>query len=283
MRSLVGLHGRNDVHFENKDFEVLHIAKIELLKMMSTTNLDTFQRIRNERPETKFIVRLYDDRFNANHRVSPGEFAERMVPLVNQFRPYCDQFQIHNEPNHPARYEGWGSEDNLAEDFNRWFIDTYNLLKSACPWAAFGFPGLAVPHNDLSWLEICRPAIERADWLGCHSYWQNPTPDDMNHLSAAWGLNFTRYHEKHPGKAIHILEAGNSNHQSGYPLPDWQMAQEMVEWYREVMDKHPYVRSASPFLLSSPDPNWADFSWRVGDTIREVAWKVGEMLRPPLT
>lgn len=278
-KCLVGIHGRNDKRFYPIDFEVLKRAKIECIKMMSHTDVSVFEQIKREFPSMKIITRLYDDRFGVNNRVSPVQFMDKMSPIIKNLLPYCIDFECHNEPNHPAGYEGWNVDDASALDFNAWFLTTYNLLKIRFPHANFGFPGLAVPHRDMEWLRLCKEAVNRADFLSCHSYWQNPNCNDMNHLSGSWGLNFIRYHQVAPHKLIHITEAGCSNAQSNLPLPDEMMSRNITEHLMECQ-KHDYVGSVSYFILSSQDSAWSSFAWRMEDgRIKQVVNEVGNLLR----
>lgn len=282
-RAYVGVCGRNDHHFQPADYELVKAAEIECLKMMSFTVLGSFAQLFQENPSADFIVRLYDGRFGKGERhPSPSEFADTFVPIMDDLAPYADKFEIHNEPNHLHGIEGWGQEDRHAHDFNDWFLWVHDLLKSACPWAELGFPGLAIPHRDLEWVEICRPAVEKADWLGVHCYWQNPTASDCNHLADFWGLRFKFYHDKFPDKPIEVTEFGNSNCQSGFPV-DWdKITKEYVEFYQEMF-KYPYVRSASAFIMSAPQRKWQEFCWRREDGyLKGVVEAVGNMPRPPL-
>jgi hypothetical protein len=184
------------------------------------------------------------------------------------------------------RYEGWGATDDDARDFNSWFLEVYSRLKDAHPWASIGFPGLALPHfghRDWEWLEICRPAIQRADWLGVHCYWQTPPGQAPQFMHEALGMNFRHYHDVYPNKILEILECGNSNIQNNYPISDEAIAEEYVQWLQEVF-KYPYVNSASFFILSSQDAqNWGFFSWRTEDgAVKPVVWRVKDMFRPEL-
>jgi hypothetical protein len=174
-RTLVGLHARNDVRFKEQDYELIRLARIETVKMMSFTDADVYARLRRENPEIRFIVRLYDDRINVNSRPSPAQFLAKMLPVINRLRAYATKFEIHNEPNHVDGIEGWGASEESARAFRSWYVEVLQSLKKACPWAQFGFPGLALnhPHRDLEWLEVCRDAILASDWLGCHCYWQH--------------------------------------------------------------------------------------------------------------
>jgi hypothetical protein len=276
----VGVHGRNDVEFHEPDYSAIREAKIETLKMMSQTRVDHFRRLKEIRPDIEFVTRLYDDRFGKQGHPSPEEFAQRITPVMQQLQPYCAKFEVHNEPNHLDRIEGWGDTDDDARNFNAWFLRVYSLLKQACPWAQLGFPGLAIPHRDLEWIEICRPAVEKADWLGVHCYWQTPENALHNHLADFWGLRFKYYHQKFPDKIIELTEVGNSNAQSGIPFTEASHAREFTEYLTECF-KYPYLNSACFFILSSPDPTWDGFTWRSQDgRHHEVVRAVRDMFRP---
>ncbi len=274
-RTRVGLHARNDRYFTNRDYELVNQARIETLKMMSHTDVSVFERLRREHSRLEFIVRLYDDRLGKNSRPTPAQFAARMIPIMRNLRPYAVKFEIHNEPNHAAGVEGWGSSDDHARSFNSWYWQVLTSLRRACPWAQLGFPGLALnnPHRDLDWLRICKSSIEASHWLGCHCFWQY---DNM--LSDAWGLRFKLYHQRFPNKKIEITEFGDSTPN----LSRDAMAGEYVRYYQEV-NRYPYLGSASSFIASSPDPAWHPFAWmKEGGEMQPVVQRVGAMERKPV-
>jgi len=270
----VGLHARNDVTFPEEDYRLIKEAKIETLKTLSFTDISVYKRLREENPNLEFIVRLWDEGFAKGKHPSPQEFTEKVVPVIQALRPYTVKFEIHNEPNHYERYEGWGPADEDAKDFKEWYMEVLKRLRELCPWAQFGFPGLALnyPHRDLEWLKICREAVEQSDWLGCHCYWQYD-----NLFSDEWGLRFKKYHELFPDKIIEITEFGDSTPD----LPKDEMARKYVAYYRELY-KYPYIGSACAFIASSPDPTWASFAWRseTGE-FYPVVYAVGKMPRKP--
>lgn len=283
----VGLHGRNAVDWQDVDFALLRQAKIGMLKIMSNIGLPTIARLVREFPDMGYIARLYDSNFQSGffdqHRhPAPLHYASVMYEQIKPLRQLgIIKLEIHNEPNHPAQYEGWGITDQDADNFNSWFVQVYDYLKDKDPTLQLGFPGLAVPHRDLEWVQRCSKAVDKADWLGVHCYWQNPSWGDRNHLSDDWGLRFKAYHNQFPDKVIHITEAGNSNLQSGIPLDEIAMAQELVDWYTELR-KCPYIGSASPFLMSSPDSIWSQqgFTWREeSGRMKEVVRVIGSMGR----
>jgi hypothetical protein len=282
----IGLDGRNDAAFQETDYQLIRAAKIETLKMMSLTDSAVFARIQQENPGIEFIVRLYDDRMNANGHPTPKEFADRMIPIMRGLQPYAVKFEVGNEPNHFRRYEGWGPTDADAQNFNAWFLEVYGLLKTAHPWAELGYPALATPdsyHRDRAWLALTREAVERADWLGVHCYWQSP-PDKPNTMfDEAHGLCFKYYHDLFPDKPLELTEFDNDNVVWDIPpLTPEQIAQEYVVYYQELY-KYPYIRSASSFILSSPDTQWDYFAWRTdAGGFKPVVAAVADMARPPL-
>lgn len=282
----IGVHGRNAELFDERDFQIIREGRLEVIKMMSHTRPEVFARIKQENPDIEIITRLYDDRIHHDHP-SPEDFCRKLIPVMQALRPHCQKFHVHNEPNHAAGYEGWGATAADAASFNRWFLQVYNGLKAACPWAKIGFPGLAVPdflHHDKTWLRVCRPAIEKADFLGVHCYWQTPKSGDRFYLDENFGLAFRYYHQMYPHKPLEILECGNSNIQSNLPISEDAIAAEYEAWLAETF-KYPYLNSAAFFILSSPDTtNWAFFSWRMEDgRVKPVVQRLARMQRPPRT
>ncbi len=301
----IGIHGRNDYwqcKFEKSDYQLIRQAKIEHVKMMISDQaarpevlknaVEVYKRLRGINPDMDVVVRLFDAEVKEGRHPTPQVFANRFTPIMNGLHEKCAyvvKFEVLNEPNHTGGLSGWGPEADKARYFSRWFLETYDLLKAACPWASLGFPGLAIPHGpepglDLDWIEICRDAVERSDWLGVHCYWQNPSYTEGNHLNDEWGLRFRAYHEKFPDKIIEITEFGNANGQSNYVVDPEKIAQEYVEYYQELFN-YPYINSAASFILSSPDATWEKqgFTWRKENgEFRPVVRLIGAMERPPL-
>jgi len=252
------------------------MARIETLKLMTHTDASVVKRLRGEFPSLELIVRLFDDRIRRGYRPEPASFVDRMLPIIQGLKAYAVKYEIHNEPNHAEGIEGWGASDADARSFLPWYMSVLRSLKKSCPWAKFGFPGLALnyPHRDLEWLSICQDAVRASDWLGCHCYWQYG-----NMLSDDWGLRFKLYHQRFPDKPIEITEFGNSTPNLA---PD-DMAVQYVRYYQEL-NRYPYLGSASAFIASSPDPAWAPFAWMgSGGDMRPVVAAVGAMERKAVT
>lgn len=287
----IGIHGRNDPwqagEYPDSDYQMAKRANLEAFKGFSYTKLSAYQRLKKENPGLEITIRLdWGERVNTGGHPTPEEMRDKFVPIMNQLRSVCERYEVLNEPNHVDLIGGWGPTDEHAKDFNTWFLKVYDLLKSACSWAKIGFPGLAVPeypHRDQSWIKICKDAIERADWLGVHCYWQDY--DGVGrHLSDDWGLIFKKYHQAYPKKIIDITECGNSNGQSGQALAPDHMAKQYVEYYQELF-KYPYINSVHPFIISSPDDTWNNqlFVWVKKDgSLLPVVGAVGDMQRPSL-
>jgi len=287
----VGVHGRNDYwqcKFEERDYQLIQEARIEHVKLMIsdqagvnpqvlTNAVEVCNRLIDINSGMDLVVRLDDPhrvRFHPELKVpvhpTPQEFANTFIPIMKGLHdglgdrwPYVVKFEVLNEPNH--KDGGWGPGEDQARDFSKWFLDTRDLLKRECPWAQLGFPGLAVGllEEDLRWAEACRPAVERADWLGVHCYWQNPTYTEHNHMHPYWGLRFQACHELFPDKVIEITEFGNSNRQSGYPVDPQRIAEEHVQYYQALF-KHLYINSAASFIMSAAAGPWEEqgFTWR---------------------
>lgn len=285
---MVGLHARNSA-FEESDYILLSAAQIDTLFFMSDLPIDNIARIHFDYPHIRLICRLYDGaNFGVGHHPTPGDFASRMLPIIAQLLPWCQDFQIHNEPNIIHGYEGWDCHNKEASlesaaDFRSWLVQVLGYLRNGYPQPNYGFPGLAIGNQfDLEWLHICESAVQQCDFLGFHGYWQTTQAEPNNHLSPEWGLRFTKYHDRFPNAPIHITECGDSTHQTeGLPVPDDnRKAQMAVDYYQECY-KYSYLKSACFFIESSPDPTWHPFAWRHADgSFKPIVAAVGSMPRP---
>jgi len=297
MRTRVGIHAPNKAELNEADINAIAEMRLETIKFMSNVGSDSLYRVKEILPDkAPILVRLYvlqDKYFQPGNGSDcpPTEYADNAILQMAIFRDVFGEenlyFQIQNEPNHQAGYEGWGDGEEDAKSFNDWYISTFTELKKLTPWATIGFPGLAVPHGpypdlDLTWAEICRNAIELSDFLSVHCYWQNFEPEHENHLNDFWGLRYRRYHQLFPTKPLFIAESGNSNAQGGYTLNPDIYASETGSWYQALWADE-YLIGANPFILSSNDENWESFTYiDQSETPKPVACAVRDMYRPPL-
>lgn len=284
-RPLVGLHARNDKVFTPVDYEIVRQARVESLKTLSELSDEVYAALRGMNPQMEFIVRLYKH-MPRGSVVPPQQFADEFQPLIQRLGQKFGivKYEIHNEPNHLTGLEGWGQTQQDARDFQAWYKQVFAILKQRNPWALFGFPGLAVPHNDLQWLDWCREAIEISDWLGCHIYWQTPSHAPNTYRDDTWGGRFQAYHARFPHKLIEITEYGNSNGQSGFPLSEQDQAAQYV-WWLTNLQKFSYIGSAHAFIATSPDATWVTQRFTWGDPssgrVFQVAPTVGQQVPRP--
>ncbi|MCZ7569695.1 MAG: discoidin domain-containing protein [Ardenticatenaceae bacterium] len=286
-RPLVGLHARNDAVFTPVDYEIVRQARVESMKTLSFLSDEVYAALRGMNPQMEFIVRLYTH-MPRGSVVPPQQFADEFQPLIERFGKKFSilKYEIHNEPNHLTGLEGWGQTEQDARDFQAWYKQVFAILKQRNPWALFGFPGLAVPHNDLQWLDWAREAIEISDWLGCHIYWQTPANAPNTYRDDVWGGRYQTYHARYPHKLIEVTEYGNSNGQSGIPLSEQEQAAQYVWWLTNIQ-RFSYLGSAHAFIATSPDPTWVNQRFTWGDPssgrVFQVASAVGQNVpRPPV-
>ena len=291
-RGLIGLCVSNKEALSEPEINVIGAGKFETLKWMSHTNIDVFKRVKDQYPEVEAIVRTYDGNIQNKYfqggkgsQCPPVEYVNTLLPKVKEILTiYPDAiFQIHNEPNHIHRYEGWGQEEHLAEEFNIWFQQVIDLFYRELPDTRFCFPGLAVPHNDVVWVQKNIDAISKCHFLGVHTYWQNPQGNEGNHRNNNWGRRYQLYADiftgmNRPIYPMLILEAGNSNHQNGYPFRENVIGEELRIWFEDLFN-FDYVKAACPFIMSSDDPTWEYFSWVWGGQYRSWVDQIRTTLR----
>lgn len=290
---LIGVCTRNDITYPQSDYAVLKTAKIELAKCMSETLPGDIQNLVDMNIEV--IMRIRHDGFGGDRAKGIGwhpeavDFANYCLDVIDRF-PMVDKFQLHNEPNHPHFYEGWGADDFHAERFNIWYVEVIKRIKNKVgKQVELIFPGLAVPHNDMNWLELCKDSIELSDALGVHCYWQNQNITDRivlgNHLDDFWGGRYKQYHAKYPHKKLYALEVGNSNGQRRFmndahlfPVNLEVQAQEYMEWIAQAQSDN-ILSGCAFFILSSKDRGWEDdgFVWkRQSGEVMPIVHKLGE-------
>jgi hypothetical protein len=164
-------------------------------------------------------------------------------------------YEVHNEVNLVA--EGLGLSWRDGRGFADWFLDVVGRLKAQFPQAKFGWPGLSpgpgvegIRYEAWSFMEGARAAIQQADWMACHCYWQN----EEQMLSKQHGQGYKAYRERWPDKLLFITEFSNNS-------PHVDMAtkgRQYVKYYQSLRDQ-PGVGAAFSFVLSAS----ADFPYEV--------------------
>jgi hypothetical protein len=257
---LVGLHGRADGRMQAADWHVVvDVAKIEAVKLLSTADPIDASTLKAMNKFT--MVRLFED-FRGRF-ISPGDFVTWQINNVSMFRSAgVHLYEIHNEPNLIA--EGLGTSWSNGEGFSAWFSQVYKLLKAKFPDCYFGFPGVSpgatisnVRMDEWTFLNQCKPAIQLADFMCQHVYWQ--TSQELTGIGD--GVRAVElYRALAPNKTLFITEFSN---QSQFISPTSKAA-EYVRFYA-AMKTLPYVGAAFAFVASASSPEFRREVWRNED------------------
>ncbi|MBW8010128.1 MAG: M23 family metallopeptidase [Chloroflexi bacterium] len=208
-KCLVGLNAREDGDFEEPDFEVVNISRLEAIKILSNTSSEDVSRLKQINSSIFIMARLH---YKLGHsKVLPSEWATRMqLDLERLYQQGVRYFEIHRSPN--LQSEGWSYSWISGEDFGRWWIDVVNILKDRFPQARYGFPGIS-PGGQVegqrldakTFLEQADAAILAADWVGVNCFWVSE--QQMN--SDNYGMFYRYLRERYPDKLMFITEFGN--------------------------------------------------------------------------
>jgi murein DD-endopeptidase MepM/ murein hydrolase activator NlpD len=276
---LVGVHTRADGPLQEADFAPIRQARLESVKLLTTSRPEDVDRLRAEHPRIFLLQRLFaafDGRV-----VRSDEFATWMT---NDMAPFYQRglryFEVHNEPN--LRPEGWTQSWNNGQEFGAWFIDVRNRLRQVYPDALFGFPGLspgdAVPGlrtPALEFLTGADAACREADWIGIHCYWVSE--QELN--SAAGGLGYLEYRRRFPDKLLFITEFSNVA-----PGTDKRIKGQQYVRYYQHLRSIPGMGAAFSFVLSA-STGFDSETWRLEDgSVTEIPGLVGargDVVSPP--
>ncbi len=169
-KCLVGLNARGDSLFDEYDYQVINVTKMEAVKVGSDISETAILKLREINSSLYIMARLYyplDQR-----KVEPEEWAERALPdVARMVDKGVDYFEVHQSPN--LQSEGWSYAWYSGTDFGRWWLDVVNMLKDRFPGVKYGFPGLS-PGGQVegqrmdaaAFLEGAEAALTAADWIG---------------------------------------------------------------------------------------------------------------------
>lgn len=198
---------------------------------------------------------IYVDDMNVVARTPENFLAGRIAHINTMIEAGVGVFEIHAQPNR-ARY-GFGLSWETPLDFAEWFLAALRGLQAAVGpgRARFGFPALSPgpadftpdaqaggrayrPWSDVDFLEVCRSAVEAADFLAVITHWDSADsmrsydPDD----TGAGGLRFVRhYHERFPNKPIVVSRFSNERTDLDDKAPDSPVWREIGEEYAEFL------------------------------------------------
>lgn len=256
---LVGLHGRADGRLQPADLEVVRVARVQAVKLLSTADPADVAALRAINKQILVVVRLFADL--RSRKATPADFVSWVEGDMRAFyQQGVRYFEVHNEPNLTA--EGWKLSWAGGAEFGQWFREVCTRLRQLFPEARLGWPGLSpgegltIRQAEETFLALAGQAVASADWIGVHCYWQNVIEQGL----ARGGQSYRAYQRNYPGKALLITEFSNPN----AAVPDNERARQYVDYYRSLRSERGVVAAFS-FVASASDQAFAVEAWRRED------------------
>jgi len=246
-RCLVGVHGRVGGLFEEADLETAQRARVEAVKLAPPFEPELVGRLRELDPTMFILARLSTDLVDG-HVVPADVFVDQQTESIQAlYERGVRYYEIHHEPNLSSG--GFGASWHNGDDFELWFLDAIGLLRTRFPDARYGFPGCA-PGAEIHgkredmwrFLSRCETAVEVADWIGVHCYWE----DEEGFRSPDGGLAYAEYRRRWPHKLFFATEFGNVSLESDSATKGSQY----VEYYRDLRNQA-NLGAAFCFVLSA--------------------------------
>lgn len=251
-----GIHLPNDQSMP--DLGLIQRARFNAAKAFDFTPDEVLQRVVHECGIRNWVVRIWW----AGQPPGPCAYLDAKVDrlahiLAGPLAGCSVVVEVHNEPNHVARVEGWGPEPEMADKFRLWYMAVlWNLraeLRQRIGWMpTFCFPGLAngFVHRDVEWYDRCGEAVHASEYVGVHVYWQGD-----HHLDLEWGLRYERYWLFR--NRMLITEYGDSSFQNlVFDASPAARARRIGEWLGRVRGSG--VRGAFYFILGGTG-DWRGF------------------------
>lgn len=120
---------------------------------------------------------------------NPGEFVEKTKPILNEYASVLGttrdmMIAVHNEPN--LIPEGWVTAWHNGGEFAAWFKAVAAAYRTLFAGAKIGFPALSpggsvlnLRTDEAQFIREAASAINDADWIGVHYYWQKQDGSDI--------------------------------------------------------------------------------------------------------
>ncbi|HSH02431.1 MAG TPA: NBR1-Ig-like domain-containing protein [Anaerolineae bacterium] len=252
-RMLIGLHDRADRHAQAADYAIAK-GKFDTIKIQSGTRM---KEVRPYEAKTDFVLcRLYAS-WNGRDLKVEDFVKDNMGDLEPLVKAGVTHIEFHNEPN--LTHEGLrahgvvGSWSNGAE-FANYFIKGRQLLRAKFPNIKVGFPGLSpgpdeayrygsdsgFRMNDATFLAEARPALEVADFICVHSYYQTMDQVRNDAINYVW-----QYRRDWPDKLLFVTEFSNPNE----TVSGKEKGEQAKEFYR-LCAQVPGMGAAYYFIVS---------------------------------
>jgi murein DD-endopeptidase MepM/ murein hydrolase activator NlpD len=273
-KCLYGLHGRVDGPLTPEDIALIQGSRLEAIKLDRSESDQTAALLRRHNPDLLLVVRLSDD--FSSKPVDAGKFAAQVEADVKRFtRAGISDFELLSNPN--LQNEGWGRSWRDGFDFGRWWLEVYDRLRSVCPEARFGFPGLSPGEavrgwraEALSFLDQAQDAVAAADWLGVNCVWS----DRATMGSLTGGRMHDEIRLRFPGKLLYITEFYNASANDSLS----EKAEEYHQFYQMIRGQAG-IGAAFAYALSAGTGH-ETLVWRKeGEEGSEILEAVGQGLR----
>lgn len=232
--------------------------------------------LRDHAPDGVIHVRFYLPRWRDR---APGDWGRECGREYNRTRRCVRtgrEFSLEsvgarvtlaNEMNLPEESGGWSADDYRA--INAWHLRAGKSFRDetgvTVDWAAVA-QGHSDDQADLGYvgLELCREAIEEADWLHVHQYWSPgrvcefvgaggewlqgpPEPSQPSYPPKVYNgpWRFVLTHELFPSKRMFVSEAGQFDTRRA------DAPEEIVRWFKSLYH-FDYLEGATPFIFRDP-------------------------------
>tara|TARA_Y100000310_G_C20427091_1_gene689611 strand:- start:20 stop:754 length:735 start_codon:yes stop_codon:yes gene_type:complete len=240
--------------------EFIKTGRIEAYKALSNESADSVDVLKAINPDMFFMVRMMS-------KVGPSSTVAQFVHDVEQdVQKWYDKgvmhYEIHNEPN--LKIEGCQPNGPWydGEGFSRFWLEVRDHFLGRMPGTLFGWPGLSpgpaiddFRYDAMQFFNQARDAVNEADFLCCHSYWQH----EADIYNVAGGQSWRLYPQG--GVPIFITEYSN---------PSNADKTDKAQQYVKFLDTLEGVHSAYSFVADASS-SFDDETWT-----GEMAQIVGE-------
>lgn len=219
-------------------------------------NGDLIPQIRAQYPEARILVRMYLTKWIER---DPAEWAREIAAWANPFQSFNIELTWANEQNLDLEGHPQGASVrqplppvSLYQDIDRWNLEMIRRLRESVPWARLHYPAFANGHSDdqndggYVGLEVCRPSIQAADVMDCHTYWDVESGPLQTIDRISGGQRFVLTHNRFPDKPIFISECGN------FAVHDPRTPDQYVQWIHSLYH-YDYIQGATFFIWDSDD------------------------------
>ncbi len=229
-KCLVGAALRPDGMATEADYQVVQHARLEAVRLLSSTPDEVVDRLREINPSLFLLVTLTAD--FSQGEVSPAAFVQQIGgDMARFYAKGVRYFEVHQQPN--LQSQGWVRTWRDGAAFAEWFQTVTRALRETFPEAQLGFPGLSpggdVPGQRTDALRFLDEADEgalAADWIGVHAFWNSRLEMDQT----SKGKIYETYRLRYPHKLTIITAFANTN-----PATDFVVrGQQYVEYLRRL-------------------------------------------------